>query len=366
MYRQFIGLKLLTAGIILAAHGGEPPTPAGSAEVRTLSETIPAGGTVQVKYLLTQPRPISTGGPRIRAAFSVNGISAFSPLGDTAGVALLQDGMLSINIVSPQSDYGTNVDYPFLTVAMTIPQSTPSGSTFPLGFVDASYKGPAGPLTLTDSKPGTLTIGGSLSIHGITPGGGRWPAGTVLKVQGTGFQPTTKISSKMKTSNAVYVNPSEMDLSLNEAVDLDNQPITATNADGSKVTFYSYLRGVPIYEASRLFLRNVEPIFQSLTHASATVGPLGGLTTTRYAALAIQNPTSSSVAVTLSNQRTGARAMVVVPSGGRVMDDLSSLLHGGTVITGDVIKVVATLPVQIVGIVADEHAGAVTPFLPPS
>ena len=129
--------------------GGGGVTAPGTAEVRTLSEKIPAGGTVQVKHLLTQPVPISSGGPRISTySFSVNGVSATSPLGDTAGVALFQNGSLSIAIVSPSSDYGTNLDYPFLTVAMTIPTTTSTGSTFPLNYDNATYQGPNGSITL--------------------------------------------------------------------------------------------------------------------------------------------------------------------------------------------------------------------------
>ncbi len=335
--------------------------------MRTLSEKIPPGGTVQVKYVLTQPRPISSGGPHVAVPrnFSVNGIAAFSPLGDTAGAALVENGVLSVSVVSPSSDYGTNSDdYPFLTVAMTIPQSASAGSTFPLNFMDANYHGPNGPISLTDPKPGTLTIGGSISIHGITPGGGKYPAGTVIKIQGTGFSSKTKITSKMKISNAVYVSPTEMDFSLTETENLDNQPITVANTDGSQATFYSYLRGTPVYEPSRTFLRNVEPIFQSLTHAGSTVGPVPVLTTGQYWALGLQNPSKDSIAVTIVNQRTQIKSTIVLPAGERVLDDLGSLLNGTTIKAGDVIKVTATSPIQIVGILADETALTVAPFLP--
>jgi hypothetical protein len=368
-WKRIVTMQLLLAAALSAAPGrsGGDDGGSGSAEVRTPSERIPAGGTVQIKYILTQPRPISTGGPHIPVPknFAVNGISAFSPSGDTAGAALVENGVLSVNIVSPSSDYGTNSDdYPFLTIAMTIPQSESAGSTFPLGFIDADYYGPNGPIAFTDPKPGTLTIGGSVSIHGITPGGGNWPAGTVIKVQGTGFSAKTKITCKMKMLNTVFVSPTEMDFSLKEAANLDNQPITLANTDGSQATFYSYLRGTPAYEPSRMFLRNVEPIFQSLTHAGATVGPVPIFTTGQYWALALQNPSSTSTAVTIVNQRTKIKSSIVLPAGGRVMDDLVSLLNGTTVKSGDVIKVTTSSPIQIVGILADETALTVTPFLP--
>src|SRR5207245_322779 len=104
---------------------------------------------------------------------------------------------LAVEVVSPQSDYGTNLDYPFLTVAMTIPPGAATGSQFPLTMPDTVYQTPTGPVTFSVTKPGTLTIGGSVSIHGAVPGGGTWPAGTLVHVQGTGFVPGTKLTTKM-------------------------------------------------------------------------------------------------------------------------------------------------------------------------
>ncbi len=367
MQTRLFTLAILTASTLLGGGSGTTTgiTPAGSAEVRTLNERVPAGGTVQVKYLLTQPRPISTGGPRlITYDFSVAGVSAFSPLGDTAGAALAHDGQLSISIISPASDYGTNADYPFLTVAMRIPESTLKGSVFPLGIADANYQTLSGPLTLTDSKPGTLTIGGSVSISGVFPGGGTWGAGTSISIRGMGFLPSTKITTKMRAANAVYVSPTEMRISLIEATTLDTQPITASNPDGSQVTFYSYLRGTPLDPPSRDLLQKTDPIFQAQTHGVATVGPIANLTSGQFVALAIQNPTPGPVVVTFIHAPSGATTTVTLPSCTRIMDELGSLLGGLNLAAGDQVKVTATSGVQILGLIGDDSAGTMTPFLP--
>jgi hypothetical protein len=356
------GSALVGAAAIAIGGGITAPT---AAEVRTLSERVPAGGTVQVKYLLTQPRPITTGGPRaFTYGFSVAGVSITSPLGDAAGAALVQDGVLAISIISPNSDYGTNLDYPFLTVAMAIPSSTPLGSIYPLGFIDANFQSPTGPLTLTDPKPGTLTIGGSVSISGVFPGGGTWGAGTVISVHGIGFKPTTKISTKMRTTNAVYISPTEMHVSLIQSATLDTQPFTAINADGSQVTFYSYLRGVPLYDPSRELLRKTDPVFQSLTHGIAVVGPVATLAPGQYLALAIQNPTPGPVVVSFTHEASGTTTTVILPSGSRVMDEIGQLLGGLNVVEGDQVTVRATSGVQILGLLADDNARTITPFLP--
>jgi hypothetical protein len=320
---------------------------------------------VQVKFLPTQPRPITSGGWGISTdSFSLAGVSITSPLGDTIGTAVAHNGTLYISVISPNSDFGTNVDYPLLMVTMDIPPTTPTGSTFPLGMPDASFLGPGGPITFTDPKPGKLTIAGSVSVRGLHPGGGTYPAGTVISVEGMGFQPGTKISTKMRSSNAVYVSPTEMRFSLLETTTLDGQPIQANNPDGSQVVFYSYLRGKLVANPSSELLRNTDPVFQTLTHAVATVGPLPAMASGQYTALAVQNPTAGPVVVTFQLQRTGATAMVMLPSGGRIMDDLSVLLGGTEVGAGDMVTVTATSGVQILGLNCDDSSYTATPFLP--
>jgi hypothetical protein len=256
------------------------------------------------------------------------------------------------------------LDYPFMTITMDIPATTPAGSTFPLGMADAVFQSPAGPLTFTDPKPGTLTIGGSVSVRGVFPGGGTWPAGTIITVRGNGFQPATKISAKMKISNVTYISSTEMRFSLQESVTMDTQPLQLGNPDGSQVVFYSYLRGAPVSKPSRVLLQNTEPVFQALTHSLAVVGPLSANAAGQFTALAVQNPSQGPVVVTFQLQSTGVTTTVLLPSGGRVMDDLSALLGGASVGAGDVVTVTATSGVQIVGLQGDESASTITPFLP--
>ena len=357
-------VALFASGSGSGGTGGGVPTP-GVAEVRVLNEKIPAGGTVQAKYSLTTPRPISGGGPKLLTYdFAINGVAITSPLGDATGVALSNNGVLAVEIISPSSDYGTNLDYPFMTVAMTIPSSAKAGSLYPLTFPDTVYQTPTGPVTLSNTKPGTLTIGGSVSIHGAVPGGGTWPAGTLIRVQGTGFVPGTKVTTKMKTTNAVYVSPTEMRFVLSDIATLDSQPITAQNPDGSVATYYSYLRGVPVSAPSRAMLLNADPIFQTQTHGVATVGPLPALGVGQFMALAVQNPSPGPAVVSLYHQRTGTLASVSLPSGGRIMDELSALFNGLNLQPGDIISINATSAVQILGMTGDETAMTLKPWLP--
>lgn len=364
MKRAVFIVFLATVPLVFARGAGGVTAP-NSIEVRTLSERVPAGGTVQIKYLLTQPCPISTGGSYLfMGGFNVNGIAISSPLGTSAGAALVNNGLLYLSVISPDSDFGSNLDYPFITATLTIPTAVPTGTTFPLTLSDATFQGTTTPLTFSDPKPGTLTVGGSISVHGLVPGGGTWPGGTLITVQGTGFKPTTKLAGKFKMSTPVYVSPTEMHFTLGETTTLDMQPLQATNTDGSQVVYYSYLRGVPVQPPSRTLLMNTEPVFPLRTHALATVGPIPALSGNQFIALAVQNPNPGPVSVSFQLQSTGATTNIVLPSGGRIMDELGALLGGVNLSTGDVVSVSATAGVQILGLMGDESATTVTPFLP--
>jgi hypothetical protein len=273
-----------------------------------------------------------------------------------------QNNTLAVNVVSPNADYGTSLDYPYMTVTMTVPSTTSAGSTFPLGLIGADYTSPTGSLTLTDPKPGILTVGGSISIHNVTPGGGTWPAGTVVKVEGTGFSPLTKLTAKMRMSPITCVSPTELDFTLLDATTMDMLALTAQNPDGSQVTYFSYLRGRLIASPSKALLQHTDPVFQSQTHLLG-IFTVPALAAGQFTAIAAQNPTPAPVTVSFHVQSTGATATYTLPSGGRIMDDISSLL-GSILAPGDSVTVSATSAIQILGLQGDETKNTVTPFLP--
>jgi hypothetical protein len=371
--RLLVG-TLIASGLFAASGsggGGGGGTGGGvtapnAAEIRIPNERIPAGGTVQVKFLLTQPRPIgSSGSSFFTSGFDVNGVAISSTLGDAAGAAVWKDGLLRVSVISPNADFGMNADYPLLTATLSIPASSKPGATYPLALSDGSLMSPLGPLTLTDPKPGTLTIGGSISIYNIVPGGGTWPAGTVVTVSGTGFLPSTKLGAKMRISPAVYDSPTQMHFTLQDSsTTMDMQQITASNPDGSVVTYNSYLRGVLIQKPSRSLLNQTDPVFQLQTHGIATITGLPPMGSGQYAALAFQNPTPGPVVVTLMIDSSGAVTTITLPPGGRVMDDLTTLLGGTNLAPNDTVTVTSTSSVQMLGLYCDEIAGTVVPFLP--
>ena len=347
--------------------GGGTTTPPNTAEIRVSNETTPPGGTVQVKFLLTEPHPImSTGSSYALDGMSVDGVALWSPLGDAGGVAVVKNGSLYLSAISPSGDLGTGLDYPFITITSDVPGSAPLGASYPLTLgADTSLSTALGPMNVV-IKPGKLLIGGSFSIHGIYPGGGTWPAGTTVRILGSGFKTNTKVTSQFKTSSIRFVSDSEFDVTLKEVTTLDAQWVTLQNPDNTTATYFAYLRGVLVRQPGRSLLRVSEPAFPQLTHALASM-VVPSMTASQFCALALQNPNPGPLTVTFTlNSLSGATqtTSVLLPSGYRLVDDLSSLLNGAIVNPGDTVQLMSTAPLQILGLLGDESAVTVTPFLP--
>ena len=356
------------AGAVWASGGKSPtpePTAPNSAEVRISNEVAPAGGTVQIKYSLTNPQPIMSGGTGA-GSFRLRGVSLGSLGGDAAGAAVEHDGMVYVTALSPLGDLGI-AEYPFLTMTMEVPASLAAGTSIPLTISPTTMLSTsAGPLSI-EVKPGTLVIGGSFSIDGVTPGGGTYPAGTTIRIGGQGFPPNAQlITPQMKFSSYKVISSTEIDFTLKERTTLDGQPVQITNGPFTQ-TYYSYLRGVPLRDPSKSYLKNTDPIFQQQTHALANAGPFSSQSSNQYVAFALQNPNPGPAVATLNlthSDGSVSSATIVFPSGGRIMDDLASLLNVNEVQDGDRFSMVATSPIQILGLNVDENAGIVAPFLP--
>src|SRR3954447_22945412 len=111
MKKRILCIACMAAALAAAQA---PPT-----TLRVSSETAPAGGSAQLKLLLTSPMPIITGNGAwdlSGVSFdSIDGINLFSPTGDVAGAAVLSGRQFNLRFVSPNGTFGTNADYPIMT-----------------------------------------------------------------------------------------------------------------------------------------------------------------------------------------------------------------------------------------------------------
>ena len=342
-------------------------------ELKVSDETIPPAATVQLKVLLTEPRPIMTGTGSFamdeRAFDAFYGISLNSPGGDTFGVASYGKGQFSIAYVSPLGTFGTVTDYPILTVAARVSPSALPGARSMITLGAGSFSNPLGQtLNFVQNRPGILTVGGKLSIHNVLPGGGTWGPGTVLKVVGTGFIGSgTKIVTKFRTKSARVISDSEIELVLDRETTLDAQQITVSQRDrvGTQVTYFSYLRGVNVGQSTFGVVATAIPIFPLVSTLQARVTQSGpGLNGGALTALALQNPNPTPVTVELTASNAFgriARTSVTLAYGEKITRELGEFF-GQDLPIGTVVKAEALVPLQVVPFLADRVTGALTPF----
>jgi hypothetical protein len=256
-----------------------------------------------------------------------------------------------------------------MTVALHVrPDAVPGSQTqFSLDPSSTWMLGLLGPATLKPMTPATVTVGGTISITNVVPGGGVLPAGSAVSIQGMGFQPNTQIQlNAIKASSINVISSNEIQFTLAEATNMTGQKIQVVNPDSSQDTYFSYLRGVPLLQSARPLLENTVPVFSAVTHSKAVFGPLGTLQTSQFSGIAIQNPSTAPADVTVSlysaqNALLGG-STVHVPPGYRFIEETSELTNGVAPVLGSYIVVSSTQPIQTFGFIADGSQSTLSPF----
>ena len=358
---------------LVLADGG--PGPSGSPTVTTNQvflhipdEAAPADGVVQMKFMVTEPTPISSGGPRFafaRTFDAVRGIELFSPSGDVSGVAVVNGSQVSVFYSTSSGTQGT--DYPIMTVSLHVRPDAAFGSQdqFSLDPSSTWILGLLGVATLKPVAPATVTVAGTISITNVVPGGGALPAGSVVSIQGMGFQPGTQVQlNAIKASAITVVNPNEIQFTLAEATNMTGQKIQVVNPDGSEDTYFSYMRGIPLLLSDRPLLRSAIPIFSSVAHSRAVYAPMGTLLSNQFSGIAVQNPSLEPAAITISlyaGQNVLGSSTIKLPSGYRFIAETSELTNA-TPQLGSYVVVTSTQPVQSLGFIADGAQSTLQPF----
>jgi hypothetical protein len=369
--RSNFGIACLFAARLAVADGG--PGPSGSNNQVSLhipNEMAPPGGVVQIKLMVTAPTPISSGGPRfdVDSAFdAVWGIELFNPSGDVNGAAVLNGSQVSVFYTTSSGAQGT--DYPIMTVALHVrPDAAPGSQTqFSLDPSSTWTLGLLGPATLKPMAPATVTVGGTISITNVVPGGGMLAAGSVVSIQGMGFQPNTQIQlNAIKAGSIAVISPNEIQFTLAEATNMTGQKIQVVNPDGSQDTYFSYLRGIPLLQSGRPLLQNTVPIFSSVMHANAVFGPLGTLKTNQFSGVAVQNPGTLPADVTVSLYSTQNALLggstIRLPPGYSFIAETSELTNGVAPPPGSYLVVSSSQPVQSFAFIADGSQSTLFPF----
>lgn len=348
--------------------GGSCTSPTRQISLHIPDETVPPGGIAQMKVLVTEPTPTTSGGPRLAAAVgtSVRGIQLFNPTGDVDGVAMFGPTMISIESITSTGTQGS--DYPILIVSLQIPPNAVAGTRLPFSLDPSSSwtLGLLGTATMKPFPPATITIGGSISITDVVPGGGVQPAGTIVHLQGIGFQPGTQVQlSDIKALSITVASPQDIQIVLAEPTQMTGKKIQVVNPDGSQDTYFSYMRGTPLGASNQPLLTAALPIFSSVTYSQAVFAATAS-SSSQFSGIALQNPNSAPATVTFNlfsstNGPLGA-STVVVPSGNRMMRDMSELT-GTSAAPGSYMVVASDSPVQMFAFLADNLTQTVVPYV---
>ena len=368
------GIVVFSSLALASGRGGADSVatevPFNGLSLKIANAKVPPGGVYQLQLLVTEPKPMGMGSSGITYAgsFFLSGIGAaiHSPSGQACGVVLPTSRGLQVTFVSPDGTFGTNSpDYPLLTIALPVRGDAYAGWQVPVGMnlSHSVFLDPSGNPYPTEVKSGVLTIGGTLNVTNVVPGGGTVPAGSKITIMGMGFTP----SSVVQIDGAIvvttqFVSSNELDITLDTAMALDGVPVRV-NTGNEAVTYYSYLRASEIGQTSQSLLVAADAMFSQLSYSRASLDWTTG--SKLFTGLALQNADANPAEVSLQ-----------LVSGSKVLQSLSFPLPGRSKMTRDLVEffgrapdsgarviIQSTQPIQMLGIVGDSSAEVLVPVV---
>ena len=234
--------------LLLSASDSANPT----LTLRVASETAPTGGWTQIKVYAATPQSISQGAISMDfdpAVFGdIAGVAAFSAAGDAIGYASVQGQHVDAHFKAISGGIGQLSDLPIFTVRIAVLPGVMAGTKtmLTLDATGADWTGPQNNVYSVTIVPGEFTIGGTLFVKNITPGGGLLPSGTVVRIEGAGFDAGTALSAEGIAMSPLRVFGSqEMDFTLAGSIELTGMRFHLRNSAGEETDFFPALPSVP-------------------------------------------------------------------------------------------------------------------------
>jgi hypothetical protein len=363
------------------------PTPTGTTGLRMKvgSATVPPNGIFQYQLLLTEPKPIGNSSTRPTIPSGpvgpVRGVAVNDSSGQAVGIALVNGTSISVSIQSPNLSLGTNIDYPLLILTMPI-NSNASGA-FTVGMDPSSiFLNGNTQYAIQENVPGTLTIGGTMSITDVIPGGGAIKDGDTISVFGIGFDANTKIQvNNVASATSTFVSPTQIDVKIvSPCVPESNPcvPAPTLQLDGDRiraikgnetVEYFSYDRTDDAPGASsNPLVAQVHPMYSQQTFSTGTFAYTAGGTV--FSGIALQNTDSVSDA-TVTVDLLDAGNVSLASSGSFVLTKRTKLVRAitdlFTTIPANTAKVRATVTtgprIKILGFTGDTSKATVNPVV---
>jgi len=382
-----------------------PPLPAGAIGLKVLDTSVPPGGIFQWQLSNTEPKPIGHGSTRPQVPTGpVRGVSVNDPSGHAVGIAVVAPSGITIQLASPDANplFGTNLDYPVVTMSMPLSASLTPGATSTIGIDTAStslFQDATTKYTTLEFAPGTLTIApsGMPYVSDVIPGGGLLPDRTALRILGANFNANTRVSIEGTTivpNEVTLVSASEIDVKICNGTVADGASTCPNNGgtfqlDGERVRikdqasnfvieYYSYPRADDVGSSSTTLATEVHPMYSHQTYMTATIPFVHSATQFTGFSLQNTNALDSGIRVELLDASNASVATPVTFILGGITNGPSGTR--GTKITRDVLadwfpaapasatKVSVTVTsgpaVQALGMLGDTSAGTVMPVIP--
>jgi uncharacterized protein (TIGR03437 family) len=369
--RCVVSIQLVLVGLLAG------PLSAANLTLQISTETAPPGGWAQIKVSSATPQRVASGRLAMKFDPAVFGpianVAVFSAQGDAVGIATVNGQSLDVFLSSAAGGIGQLPDLPILTVTLPVLAGTPVRTVSAITLDASPENVPPGAERLwmdlqhniysVTVVPGSVTVGGSLSVQNLVPGGGLLPAGALVRINGTGFSAATAATiDGVSVSKVQFAGTGEIDLTLGGAADLTGKRVVLRNPDGAQVEYFSAIPSVPDQGTENL-APGVQPLLSMQTWTSA-----GVTFTERGGVVALQNPNPTAVDVILQTTSVvsvlGGQTTVSIPPGA-----LNLYATRSTGIQGaNGFRAFASLPIRVLGMgyALDElYLPAVFPTLAP-
>jgi uncharacterized protein (TIGR03437 family) len=354
------------------------------ASLRIAEELTPPGGIAQVKVELTEPRPIIIVKSNVRSANSgaqsrrfsipvralgggllgpVQGARAFSASGNLAGAATIVGDEIRLQILSPDGQFGLVPDTPLVVFTAPVSASAAPGATATLSLDLGSMeiRKPDGQSYGTESKPGTLRVGG-VSIDRVLVSGDFVAAGTELVIRGSGFVQGGDLDiNEVDTVSVRVVNSTEVRAVVQQSFSLYGRRIRWRNPGNDEDEFFP-VSGTPTAPpGTHPLIAATFPLFGEAANTAARIA----FPAARVPGLALENPSATPATVTIrgfqGSASTAFQATRTLTAGGTHVEDLATLF--GTANHGlSAVQLESAQPIRVLGLAADTAQSVVEPI----
>lgn len=240
------------AAVLLAALSSWTFAATPTLSLAISGETAPAGAWTQIKVSLTAPQQVTAGylsmdfDPTVFG--SVGNVAVFSATGDASGFAHVTGTHMDVTFTSPSGGVGQLPGLPVLVVSVPVLSGVASGKTTtvtadPTG---GPWSNPAGAQYSVTAAPARFQVGGTISIQSVSPAGGIMPAGTVVTIQGSGFDSATTATMDGVSLSAVqYISAQQVKVTLYNARELTARRLHLANSAGEQIDYFLALTATP-------------------------------------------------------------------------------------------------------------------------